>query len=698
MLLVLTGLETDIELIARKGKKALAISAGGIVVPFATGVGLGFLLPGQFLARPDQRVVFALFVGTALGLSAIPVIAKVLMEMNLVWRDIGQLTLAAGMIDDVTGWILLGVVTGLAHTGEVNLGVVAQAIASVLLVLGIALTIGKRVVNGALRLVDNHVGGKQAKMTFVMVLALALGAVTHVLKLEAVLGAFVAGVLVGQVKRFDAPARKTFADVALGIFAPVFFAEAGLRVDLSSVFRADVLPFAGLVMAVAIAGKFVGAYAGARLNKLHHWEALSIGAGMNARGAIEIIVATIGLNLGILTPEMYAIILTVAVATSLMAPPLLRWTLHRVEMSEEEKGRLQDAERRRESFIPNLKRVLIPMSGDPSSKAAERLASLMLGDEDVEVTTLQLRIAPEDEGPARHEEEGAPVTEAGDETPPVEARAEPSAEAPVEPRLVVRHVGGLPSEAVIAEAEKGYDLVVLGAEHLAAHARPNGGNGTARFSAERLRRLIRLDADPEVPDGGSDQDEPPPAGPLFDEFVDRVIKGAPCPVLILSADSGSLDWANDHDALDHILLPVWGSASDQFGAEIAFSIAKGRDAKVHVMHAHPKPSRRPRGGELNSAHIGEELVRRIAQIGDSVGATVETEVAVADRPEQAIVERARRDIDLIVLETARSPVTQRAFLGHHVDHVLHHAPCAVALIAFKAGTGQALGAGGGQGH
>src|SRR5437867_6956712 len=147
MLLVLTGLETDIELIARKGTKALAISAGGIVVPFATGLGLGFLLPGQFLVRPDQRVVFALFVGTALALSAIPVIAKVLMEMNLVWRDIGQLTLAAGMIDDVTGWILLGVVTGLAQSGEVNLGVVAQAIASVLLVLGIALTVGKRVVN-----------------------------------------------------------------------------------------------------------------------------------------------------------------------------------------------------------------------------------------------------------------------------------------------------------------------------------------------------------------------------------------------------------------------------------------------------------------------------------------------------------------------------------------------------------------------
>ncbi|MGH2579181.1 MAG: cation:proton antiporter, partial [Actinomycetota bacterium] len=335
--LVLTGIETDIGLIARKGRKALGISAGGIVVPFGMGVGLGFLLPGTFLASADQRVVFALFVGTALGLSAIPVIAKVLMEMNLVWRDIGQLTLAAGMVDDVTGWILLGVVTGLAQSGEVNMLVVAQAIGSVLLILALSLTVGKRLVSGGLRLVDNHIGGEQAKITFVMVLAVILAAGTHLLHLEAALGAFVAGVLVGQVKRFDASTRRTFENMTLGVFAPVFFAEAGLRVDLTSILRADVLPFAALVMAVAIAGKFVGAFVGAKLNGLGRWEALSIGAGMNARGAIEIIVATIGLNLGILTPEMYAIILTVAVATSLMAPSLLRWTLRRVEMSEEER-------------------------------------------------------------------------------------------------------------------------------------------------------------------------------------------------------------------------------------------------------------------------------------------------------------------------------------------------------------------------
>ena len=674
LLLVLTGIETDIGLIARKGRKALGISAGGIIVPFGMGVGLGFVLPGTFLASPDQRVVFALFVGTALGLSAIPVIAKVLMEMNLVWRDIGQLTLAAGMVDDVTGWILLGVVTGLAQSGEVNMAVVAQAIGSVLLVLALSLTVGRRLVSGGLRLVDNHIGGEQAKITFVMVLAVFLAAGTHLLHLEAALGAFVAGVLVGQVKRFDASTRRTFENMTLGVFAPVFFAEAGLRVDLTSVLRADVLPFAALVMAVAIAGKFVGAFVGAKLNGLGRWEALSIGAGMNARGAIEIIVATIGLNLGILTPEMYAIILTVAVATSLMAPPLLRWTLRRVEMSDEERERREGHERRKESFIPNLKRVLIPMSGDNNALAAQRLALTMLGDEDVEVTILELRISGAGSGRADVASPGDLILR--DERPDVTER------------IIVRDVEGLASDAVIAEAAKGYDLVVLGANHLSRSVLSAAGNGTGRLPvADRLRQMLRRERAAEPAFGDGNGGEPGPAGPLFDEFVDRVIQLAPCPAMVLSADAESIDWVAHPAGLRQILLPVWGTASDQFGAEIAFAIARGRDATVHLLHAHPNPRRsRPRDGSQAQTRIGEELVQHLAQMGEWAEVRVETEVVVSNHPERTVCERARSDIDLIVLETARSPVTQRAFLGHHVDYVLHHAPCPVALIAFKAGT------------
>src|SRR5437870_5890365 len=359
MLLVLTGLETDLELIARKGKGALGISLGGILLPFVTGVALGFVIPGSFVARADQRGVFALFVGTAMSISAIPVIAKVLMDMDLIRRDIGQITLAAGMIDDTVGWILLSVVAGLAARGVVDPASVGKSIASVLIVLGLSLTVGRRLVAALIRAVDNRIGGDMAKITTLMLLALALGSVTQFLGLEAVLGAFIAGILVGRVRRFDHQVAETFRVVALGVFAPVFFAVSGLRVDLAQLLHPEVMLVAAIVLAVAILGKFAGVYLGARLTRLGHWEALALGAGMNARGAMEIIVATIGLSLGILTAKMYSIILLTAIATSLMAPPLLRWTMGRVEMGEEERRRLETEDLKREGFVGNLKRVLL---------------------------------------------------------------------------------------------------------------------------------------------------------------------------------------------------------------------------------------------------------------------------------------------------------------------------------------------------
>src|SRR5581483_4179400 len=161
-------------------------------------------------------------------------------------------------------------------------------------------------------------------------------------------------------------------------------------VDLGRLLEPKVLGVGLLVLTVATVGKFVGAYAGARVSRLGHWEALSLGAGMNARGAMEIIVATIGYSRGILTSEMYSIILMVAVATSLMAPPLLRFTLGHVAIVGDEAERLEAEERRKESFVSNLKRVLLPVPPGGEVRAAAELVSLVVADEDVEVTELLL--------------------------------------------------------------------------------------------------------------------------------------------------------------------------------------------------------------------------------------------------------------------------------------------------------------------
>jgi nucleotide-binding universal stress UspA family protein len=435
----------------------------------------------------------------------------------------------------------------------------------------------------------------------------------------------------------------------------VFFAVSGLRVDLAQLLHPGVLLVAAIVLAVAILGKFAGVYAGARLTRFGHWEALSLGAGMNARGAMEIIVATIGLSLGILTPKMYSIILLTAIVTSLMAPPLLRWTIGKVEMGEEERRRLQAEDLRRESFVGNLKRVLLLTSGNGASHLAARLVGLMLRGEDVDVTTMQLQPA---------EDGGGEAAEAGE----------------------------LEKE-VLAEVERGYDLVVIGtgalksSEHSLRES--NGAAGTG------LRRWLRPWARAGSPD--TTYDRSPFKGPLFSELVDQLIHHAPCPIFIVATRHSSEDDAHegagngqsvkpwDPMDLQRVLLPLWGSHGVSWGAEIGFSIARQSDMEVDVLHWVSAPRRRLRAGwddaTKHAMDIGRDLVGQVAEFGEWLEAKVRTEVSVTEVPEQACIDHAKRHPGLIVLESTRSPVRQRAFFGHDVDYLLRHAPCPVALIS-----------------
>jgi nucleotide-binding universal stress UspA family protein len=433
--------------------------------------------------------------------------------------------------------------------------------------------------------------------------------------------------LVGQVKRFDDRLRHIFEQVALGVFAPVFFAASGLRVDVGRLLQPKVLVVGLIVLVVATGGKFVGAYAGARASRLKHWEALSLGAGMNARGAMEIIVATVGLSRGILTPEMYSIILMVAIATSLMAPPLLRWTLKRVEVGDEERQRLEAEDRQRQSFVGNLKKILLPTGDQRVTEPAAQLVKLMVGEEDVEVTNLSLRDPGSDEAAAETEESEQVANQIHDV------------------RRVVRAADGDRASVILAEAEKGYDLLVMA-------CRAGHGSGDTR---------------------------------LFGDVVDNVIQQSPCSLLVVSTPDGVAGTEVEIQELRHIMVPVGGSTNDRIAAEVGFWMARDRDITVDLVHvvSGPQHALRLRGDEalLRAMDLGEDLVSGLAKLGRSLGATVECDVVVSDHPEQALVERAQRRGDLVVVASNRRPVTQRAFFGHRVDHILCNAPCPVVVVS-----------------
>ncbi|WP_326695966.1 cation:proton antiporter [Streptomyces sp. NBC_01754] len=336
LLVGLTGTEMDLGLMRRRRRTALRISLSGLLIPLALGIAAGFPLARLLSPGRSDPTVFALFLGVAMCVSAIPVIAKTLMDMNLIHRNVSQLALMAGMIDDAFGWFMLSIVSAMA-VGGLGADDIALTLLRMLLVLLVAVVIGRPLIRTALR---SGAGSRERVVAIVVVLVLLAGSGTQALGLEAVFGAFVCGILIGSTKEFTAERTAPLRTVVLSVLAPLFFVTAGLRVDLRALAQPKVLTAALAVLVIAVAGKFAGAYLGARLSRLTKWEALALGAGMNARGVVEVIVAMVGLRLGILDAATYTIVVLVAVVTSIMAPPLLRVAMRRIEHTEEEQLRL----------------------------------------------------------------------------------------------------------------------------------------------------------------------------------------------------------------------------------------------------------------------------------------------------------------------------------------------------------------------
>lgn len=351
MLVGVAGAHLDLGGLRRRRNTALRISAFGLVVPLALGVSAGFLAPSELVADGSERVTFACFVGVAMSVSAIPVIAKTLADMKLLHRDIGQLTLTAGMVDDAVGWFLLALVSAMATSG-LSTGKVGDALLDLVLVVLFAVLIGRRLVRWALRTAAKSVdSGPPIATAVVLILFGAAG--TQWLGLEAVFGAFLTGMLIaGSID----PARLApLRTVVLSVLAPIFMASAGLRIDLGGLADPRVAISAVVALCIAILGKFSGAYLGARTSRMSNWEGVALGAGMNARGVVEVVVAMVGLRLGVLTARTFTIVVLIAIVTSLMAPPILRWAMGKVEQTAAEN--LREVEHEAWTGAPAARRV-----------------------------------------------------------------------------------------------------------------------------------------------------------------------------------------------------------------------------------------------------------------------------------------------------------------------------------------------------
>ena len=331
LLLVVVGVEVDLGVLRRRGRTALATGLLGIVLPAACGIVLGLLLPEADLVDPSRRITFALLLGVALSISALPVIAKTLLDLGLFKSDVGLLVMSSAMIDDLVGWLALSLLIGpmrgsaLDFTSFFRVSVLAAMFVVAMLV------VGRKAIDEVLARVDGA-GAPGRVLSLVILIALLSASATNALGLHAVFGGFIAGLTVGGSSRVNARTRMVVQDFVTNVFAPVFFAAVGLRVDFVRFFDVRLCL---LMLAIATLPKVLGCTLGSRIGGLKWREATAVGFGMNARGAMGIVLAVIAREAGLLKDQMFVALVVMALVTSLTSGPAMKWLLYREEPEED---------------------------------------------------------------------------------------------------------------------------------------------------------------------------------------------------------------------------------------------------------------------------------------------------------------------------------------------------------------------------
>jgi Kef-type K+ transport system membrane component KefB/mannitol/fructose-specific phosphotransferase system IIA component (Ntr-type) len=348
--LLTAGLEIDLRSIFRQGKAALLVSVFGVAFPFAAGFLAAEAFPEYMGAVTGaDTLIFSLFVGTALSISALPVIAKILMDLNLLRTEMGTVIISSAMFDDLVGWILFSFVLGMMHPAAGS-GIgdgVKHTIVLVVLFVGLTLTLGRWLIDKILPFLQAHTTWPGGVLGFIFTLTLAGAAFTEYAGIHAVFGAFVIGIAIGE-----------------------------LRTNFVSNFH---LGLTATVIGVACVGKLLGAGWGARLGGMDRTSSLAVGLAMNARGAMEIILGILALQAGLIRDNMFVAMVTMALFTSLLSAPAIHFLVSRRRMLT-----LKDTVTAK-LFLPNLAattrlgalREMCEVAAEAVSNAPERLYRLV---------------------------------------------------------------------------------------------------------------------------------------------------------------------------------------------------------------------------------------------------------------------------------------------------------------------------------
>ncbi len=324
LLLFIAGLEVELHIVWQQGKQALLTSFFALTVPFISGFLITYYFPDffQLSGDSDQRLVFALFIGTTMAITALPVIARILMDLSLFKSGMGMLIIASAMINDLLCWLIFTVILSMMGSGS-GMAVWQTILLTIGFTLGM-LTLGKGLINKGLPWINKKMSWPGGVLSIAMAFCLLAAAFTEFIGIHAIFGAFIIGVAVGDSQHLTERAKEILHHFINSIFAPLFFVSIGLHINFVSSFS---LPLVVVLIVLAFAGKVSGAYYGARRGGLSQPQALAVGFGMNTHGTLEVILGAIALEAGLIGDEMFVAILVMVIFTIITSAPLMKYCL-----------------------------------------------------------------------------------------------------------------------------------------------------------------------------------------------------------------------------------------------------------------------------------------------------------------------------------------------------------------------------------
>jgi len=382
----IVGMELDLKVLKNKAHEAVVISHASIVFPFVLGVGFSYYIYRFFAPDNVQFLSFSLFIGIAMSITAFPVLARIVQERGIQKTRLGTIVITCAAADDITAWCLLAVVIAIVKAGSFvsALYVIALSVLYVLLMIRIVSPFLKRIA-------ELHTSreslGKPVVAIFFLVLIIS-SYLTEIIGIHALFGAFMAGAIMPDNMKFRNIFIEKVEDVALVLLLPLFFVFTGLRTEIGLLNDIRLWQITGLIIVVAVAGKFIGSALAAKFVGQGWKDSLTIGALMNTRGLMELVVLNIGYDLGVLSPQIFAMMVIMALSTTFMTGPaldLIDWLFKSSSEIPEELAQ------------PSKFKILISFVNPKKGRKLLRLANGMVRKNGVNASITAMHIAPIEE-------------------------------------------------------------------------------------------------------------------------------------------------------------------------------------------------------------------------------------------------------------------------------------------------------------